>query len=95
MDIEKIESLIKKGNKMVTIKRYQELKNCSLRNVKVAVENFETHRHWDMTKIYENNDVDISEIKNLIINNRKIEAIKVYRQKTGAIHVSTESCFVI
>ena len=81
MKYDQIEALVQEGKVIQAIKALRELEGCSLVQAKEAVDNFRNTGTW---KVAEKEDFDLREIQDLLLQNKKIQAIKLYRQKRGA-----------
>ena len=78
-----IRELIAQGQKIAAIKRFREMTGTSLKDAKDAVEAIETGAVVNFPAITLTNEPDAmleSRIKRLLVERKKIEAVKVYRE---------------
>ena len=78
---QQIRSLLEKGYKIDAIKRYREQTGAGIREAKDAVEAIEQGRPFDLPG-QPNQDFE-SELTELLQAGRKIEAIQLFRERTG------------
>lgn len=67
------------GNKIKAIKMYREQTGVGLKEAKNAVETMEQRKIFEMTEMYKGDEA----IEYMLIAGNKINAIKLYRQRTG------------
>ena len=78
-----IRELIAQGQKIAAIKRFREMTGTSLKDAKDAVEAIETGAVVNFPAATQTNEPDAmleSHIKRLLVERKKIEAVKVYRE---------------
>ena len=88
VDIDHIRQLVQDGKKIEAIKLVREQTDLGLREAKDAVEAIERGETPDLrpatvTATHGMTSEDLNTIKELLWQNKKIEAIKLYREKTG------------
>lgn len=74
-----VQAALEAGNKIEAIKLYREMTGLGLKEAKDAIEAMPTDAFTNS-----NSAPDLSEIRNLIAADKKIEAVKRYREMTGA-----------
>lgn len=77
------EQHLRAGNKIAAIKRYRELHGVGLKEAKDAVEAMERGQPWDLPPKTLLREVNDSDIEAQIRRGALIDAIKLYREKTG------------
>lgn len=77
------EQHLRAGNKIAAIKRFRELHGVGLKEAKDAVEAMERGQPWDLPPKALLREVNDSDIEAQIRRGALIDAIKLYREKTG------------
>ncbi len=77
------EQHLRAGNKIAAIKRFRELHGVGLKEAKDAVEAMERGQPWDLPPKTLLREVNDSDIEAQIRRGALIDAIKLYREKTG------------
>jgi hypothetical protein len=89
VDIERIRQLVDAGKKIEAIKLVREQTGLGLKEAQAAVEAIEHGETPELTlhvtvDLHGVSGVDLDEINELLLQNKKVEAIKLYREQTGA-----------
>jgi ribosomal protein L7/L12 len=89
VDVERVQQLVNEGKKIEAIKLVREQTGLGLKEAKDAVEAIERGEMPELTlhatiATHGVSGVDLDEINELLLQNKKIEAIKLYREQTGA-----------
>ena len=83
IDEEEIRKQLRRGNKIKAIKLYREQTGTGLKEAKDAVETMEQEGHRvrisELAEMYKGDDA----VESLLIAGKRINAIKMYRQRTG------------
>ncbi len=80
---QKLQILISNNRKIEAVKLYFEHAKCSLKEAKDYVDNFNLSNTSIQNSKSVNNSFDDQEILDLIFQRKLIQAVKVYRDKTG------------
>ncbi len=89
VDVERVRQLVSDGQKIEAIKLVRQQTNLGLKEAKDAVEAIERGETPDLTPraavtAHGVSNVDLDQINELLLQNKKIDAVKLYREQTGA-----------
>ena len=82
MSNELIETLVREGRIIEAIKRFRETEGCTLAEAKNAIDTFRDTGSWESIPTTRK-ELDLSKIQQLLQQDKKIQAIKEYRDCTG------------
>ena len=83
--VEKIRQYLQNGQKIQAIAYYRQISNTSLKEAKEAIEELESPEIGQFTRLRAADDDPVleSKLRSLLIQGKKIEAIKLYRERYG------------